>query len=145
MIRRHLQKISRPLLDRIDLCVEVQKPGIQELTGQTKEESSYEICQRVKEVQRIQTERYEQYSIRYNSRIPAEQIERFCPMEPEAGNMLAEAFESLELSVRGYYKIIRVARTIADLEGQEVIRCGHIAESLMYRNIDGRGWTGSDV
>lgn len=145
MIRRHLQKISRPLLDRIDLCVEVQKPGIQELTGQTKEESSYEICQRVKEVQRIQTERYEQYSIRYNSRIPAEQIERFCPMEPEAGNMLAEAFEALELSVRGYYKIIRVARTIADLEGQEVIRCGHIAESLMYRNIDGRGWTGSDV
>lgn len=145
MIRRHLQKISRPLLDRIDLCVEVQKPGIQELTGQGKEEASYIIRQRIKEVQRIQTDRYRQNSIRYNSRIPTEQIEKLCPMEPEAGAMLAEAFESLELSVRGYYKIIRVARTIADLEGQEIIRCGHIAESLMYRNIDGRGWTGSDV
>lgn len=145
MIRRHLQKISRPLLDRIDLCVEVQKPGIQELTGRAEEESSYEICRRVKEVQRIQKDRYGQNSIRYNSRIPTEQIEKFCPMEPEAGAMLAEAFESLELSVRGYYKIIRVARTIADLEGEEIIRCGHIAESLMYRNIDGRGWTGSEV
>lgn len=145
MIRRHLQKISRPLLDRIDLCVEVQKPGIQELTGHRTEESSYMIRQRVKEVQRIQTDRYGQNSTRYNSRIPAEQIEQFCPMEPKAGEMLAEAFESLELSVRGYYKIIRVARTIADLEGQEIIRCEHIAESLMYRNIDGRGWTGGDV
>ena len=145
MIRRHLQKISRPLLDRIDLCVEVQKPGIQELTGRRMEESSYMIRQRVKEVQRIQADRYGQNSIRYNSRIPAEQIEQFCPMETKAGEMLAEAFESLELSVRGYYKIIRVARTIADLEGQELIRCEHIAESLMYRNIDGRGWTGGDV
>lgn len=145
MIRRHLQKISRPLLDRIDLCVEVQKPGIQELTGQGKEEASNVIRQRVKEVQKIQAERYGQNNIYYNSRIPTEQIEQFCPMEPEAGAMLAEAFESLELSVRGYYKIIRVARTIADLEGQEIIRCEHVAESLMYRNIDGRGWTGNDV
>lgn len=145
MIRRHLQKISRPLLDRIDLCVEVQKPGIQELTGRTKEESSYEISLRVEEVQKIQNLRYSESCIRYNSRIPAEQIEHFCPMEQEAKDMLAEAFEAMELSVRGYYKVIRVARTIADLEGKERITSQHIAESLMYRNIDGRGWTGSDV
>lgn len=145
MIRRHLQKISRPLLDRIDLCVEVQKPRIQELTGRTKEESSYEISLRVEEVQRIQNLRYSESSIRYNSRIPAEQIEQFCPMEQDAKDMLAEAFETMELSVRGYYKVIRVARTIADLEGKEQIASQHIAESLMYRNIDGRGWTGSDV
>ena len=145
MIRRHLQKISRPLLDRIDLCVEVQKPGILELTGKGKEESSREISMRIKEVQRLQDIRYEKSNIRYNSRIPGEQIENFCPMEKEAQAMLAEAFESLELSVRGYYKVIRVARTIADLEGKEKINSSHIAESLMYRNIDGKGWTGSDV
>ena len=145
MIRRHLQKISRPLLDRIDLCVEVQKPGILELTGKGKEESSREISMRIKEVQRLQDMRYENSNIRYNSRIPGEQIENFCPMEKEAQAMLAEAFESLELSVRGYYKVIRVARTIADLEGKEKISSSHIAESLMYRNIDGKGWTGSDV
>ena len=145
MIRRHLQKISRPLLDRIDLCVEVQKPGILELTGKGKEESSREISMRIKEVQRLQDMRYEKSNIRYNSRIPGEQIENFCPMEKEAQAMLAEAFESLELSVRGYYKVIRVARTIADLEGKEKISSSHIAESLMYRNIDGKGWTGSDV
>lgn len=145
MIRRHLQKISRPLLDRIDLCVEVQKPGISELTGKGKEEASEEISMRIKEVQRIQDIRYKKSNIRYNSRIPGEQIEYFCPMEKEAQEMLAEAFESLELSVRGYYKVIRVARTIADLEGKERINSTHIAESLMYRNIDGKGWTGSDV
>ena len=66
-------------------------------------------------------------------------------MEQDAKDMLAEAFETMELSVRGYYKVIRVARTIADLEGKEQIASKHIAESLMYRNIDGRGWTGSDV
>lgn len=145
MIRRHLQKISRPLLDRMDLCVEVQKPALQDLLGKEVEESSYEIGRRVEKVQNIQKMRYEQSNIRYNSRIPTEQIEKFCPMEREAQTMLAEAFENLELSVRGYYKVIRVARTIADLEGKEHISPEHIAESLMYRNIDGRGWTGSEI
>lgn len=145
MIHRHLQKISRPLLDRIDLCVEVQKPGIRELIGKGEEESSYAISQRVKEAQNIQQWRYGKKSIRYNSRIPAEQIEQFCPMETEASEKVAEAFETLELSVRGYFKVIRVARTIADLEGEDIITSAHIVESLMYRNIDGRGWTGSEV
>ena len=145
MIRRHLQKISRPLLDRIDLCVEVQKPGIQELTGGEEGESSYDIYRRVEEVQRIQKARYGKSRIRYNSRIPAEQIEYFCPMEQSAQKMLEEAFETLELSVRGYYKVIRVARTIADLEGKNIISSQHMAESLMYRNIDGRGWAGVEV
>lgn len=145
MIHRHLQRLSRPLLDRIDLCVEVQKPGIRDLMGNKEEETSYEIRQRVEAVQRIQRIRYGKNNIRYNSRIPVELIEQFCPMEEEAVNRMAEAFETLELSVRGYFKVIRVARTIADLEGEEMITSTHIAESLMYRNIDGRGWTGSEV
>lgn len=145
MIRHHLQRISRPLLDRMDLCVEVQKPGIQELTGRGKEENSHEIAVRVKRVQDIQKTRYKNSGIRYNSRIPSGEIERFCPMEPEAERMLAEAFETLEMSVRGYYRVIRVARTIADMAGEEMIRSEHMAESLMYRNIDGKGWTGIEV
>lgn len=145
MISRHLQKISRPLLDRIDLCVEVQKPGIRELTGKGREESSQDIRKRIEQVQEIQNVRYGKSGIRYNSRIPTEQIEKFCPMEQQAQSILEEAFERLELSVRGYYKVIRVARTIADLEGSSIITGGHMEESLMYRSIDGRGWTGIEL
>lgn len=145
VIKRHLHKISRPLLDRMDLCIEVQRPGIRELTAKEPEESSQSIARRVEAVQKIQMERYRENGIFYNSRIPAEEIERFCLMETEAEVMMKEAFEKLELSVRGYYKIIRVARTIADLAGEEKIRSEHIAESLLYRNIDRKGWTGIGV
>lgn len=145
VIRRHLQKISRALLDRIDICIEVQKPRIQDLTKVESAESSYDISRRVKKVQKIQESRCKQNNIYYNSRIPSEKIMEFCPIEPEGERLLTEAFETLELSVRGYYKIIRVARTIADLAGKEIISKEHIAESLLYRNIDGRGWISREI
>lgn len=140
MIRRHLAKISKPLLDRMDLSIEVPRIGIQELLESQREECSEQIKQRVEQVQRRQNQRFAGTFIRYNSGIPPKEIEAFCPMEPQASKILQASFESLGLSARGYYKVIRVARTIADLEGQEVIGKGHIEESLIYRNIDGKVW-----
>lgn len=140
MIRRHLEKISKPLLDRMDLSVEVPRIGIHELLETQEEESSEQIKRRVEQVHRRQKQRFAGTTIRYNSGIPVPEIERFCPMEPEAAKVLQAAFDSLCLSARGYYKVIRAARTIADLEQQEVIKKAHMEESLVYRNIDGRMW-----
>lgn len=141
VIERHLQKISKPLLDRMDICVEVKRVSLSELSEHTPEESSQTIQKRVEMVQRIQQERLAGSGILYNSQIPAACMEKYCPMEQKAEERLKKSFERLELSVRGYYKIIRVARTIADLEQSDVIQEEHIMESLMFRNIDRRIWS----
>ncbi len=140
MIERHLSKISRPLLDRMDLCVEVQRPMLFELTAKETEESSAEVRVRVERTQRIQRKRFRGTEILYNSQIPAAFMERWCSLEPEGEKMMKEAFEQLELTVRGYYRIIRVARTIADMEGAEQIKRCHIQESLLFRSIDRKVW-----
>lgn len=140
MIRRHLEKISKPFLDRMDLSIEVPRIGIRDLLDTQTEESSAQIKRRVEQVHRKQQQRFAGTSIRYNSGIPVKEIERFCPMEPKAAEQLKAAFESLRLSARGYYKVIRAARTIADLDYQEVIGKKHMEESLIYRNMDGRVW-----
>lgn len=140
MIERHLNKVSRPLLDRMDICVEVKRLPLSELLRKEGEESSAVIRQRVQRTQKIQQKRFAGTGILYNSRIPASGIETYCPMEEAAWKLLQDSFERLELSARGYYRIIRVARTIADLEESEQIQRRHMIESLMYRNIDRKVW-----
>lgn len=140
MIERHLNKISRPLLDRMDLCVEVSRPALGELTAKHPEESSAEIRSRVERTQRIQQERFAGTGILYNSRIPASAIEKWCVMEEDGQKMLNDSFQRLELTARGYYRVLRVARTIADMEGKEKIGRTHICESLLYRSIDRKVW-----
>ena len=140
MIERHLHKISRPMLDRMDMCVEVKRLPLSELIRKGAEESSSVIRERVQKTQNIQRKRFAGGNILYNSQIPAAEIEHYCPMEPEAERTLWEAFERLELSARGYYRIIKVSRTIADMESSERICKEHIIESLMYRNIDRKVW-----
>ncbi len=140
MISRHLSKISRPFLDRMDICVEVRRLPLSDLVGRKKEESSAEIRMRVEKAQEVQRKRFEGTGILYNSQIPVSEIESFCPMDADAGRELQDSFERLELSARGYYRLIRVARTIADLGGSRVIRREHMAESLIYRSIDRRVW-----
>lgn len=140
MIDRHLNKISRPLLDRMDICVEVSRPALQELTAKQPEESSAVIRRRVERTQRIQRERFAGTEILYNSRIPASAIEKYCIMEIEGQKLLHDSFERMELTARGYYRILRVARTIADMEGIEKISRAHICESLLYRSIDRKVW-----
>lgn len=140
MIQRHLHKISRPLLDRMDLTVEVKRLSLTEMMQKEREESSEEIRKRVQRAQKIQEKRFLGMGIHYNSQIPAGQMQRFCLMEDKAEQLLQDSFERLEMSVRGYYRTLRVARTIADLEGAGRISRAHVLESLMYRSIDKKVW-----
>lgn len=140
MIERHLNKISRPLLDRMDICVEVSRPALWELTNSQPEESSAVIRSRVAQTQSIQRERFAGSRILYNSQIPPSAIKDWCTMEMEGERLLSESFERLELTARGYYRVLRVARTIADMEGAGKIARAHIHESLLYRSIDRKVW-----
>ncbi len=140
VIERHLNKISRPLLDRMDLCVEVLRPTLSELTEAKTEETSAEIRSRVEQTQRIQQTRFAGTGISYNSQIPSTLIKEWCPMAPEGEKLLRDSFERLELTARGYYRIIRVARTIADMEGTKRIERSHVQESLLFRSLDRKVW-----
>ncbi len=140
MIQRHLNKISRPLLDRMDLCVEVRRLPLWELIQKSPEESSSAIRSRVEAAQNIQRKRLAQEGIRYNSQIPVSAMAACCPMEPQAERLLQESFGRLELTARGYYRIIRVARTIADLSQEPLISRSHVMEALIYRGIDRKMW-----
>ena len=140
MIERHLNKISRPLLDRMDLCVEVRRPVLSELSAKQPEETSAEIRSRVEKTQRVQQQRFHGTEILYNSQIPVGAMEQWCSLEPEGEQLLKESFERLELTARGYYRIIRVARTIADMEGADQINRAHIQESILFRSIDRKVW-----
>lgn len=140
VIARHLNKLSRPFLDRMDLTVEVKRLPLAQVISRKPEEASSVIRGRVQQAQKIQGKRFGESGILYNSRIPVSCMEEFCPMEPEAGKMLQESFERLEMSARGYYRTIRVARTIADLDHSGQIRREHVMESLIYRGIDRKLW-----
>ena len=135
-VRQHLQKISRPLLDRMDLTVEVPKVKLEELEGKGKSESSADIRRRVEMARHIQQKRFSREHCSYNSRMTTEQISRYCPMDMEAKRQLKQAYEELDLSARGYHRLIRVSRTIADLAGSDDIKGSHMLEALLYRSLD---------
>lgn len=139
-IRRHLRKVSRPLLDRMDMSVEVPRVKMSELTGGGENESSQVIRARVEKTVELQERRYRQENFRYNSRIPADKIETYCPMDPGARKQIARAYEQLNLSARAYHRLIRVARTIADLSESDVISEFHMREALLYRTMDEAVW-----
>ncbi len=140
MIGRHLNKVSRPLLDRMDLCVEVRRLPLWELAQKEPEESSAQIRARVGQAQEIQRKRFAQDGIRYNSQIPAPAIGDYCMMDAQAERLLQDSFERLELTARGYYRIVRVARTIADLAAAVQIGASHVMEALAYRGLDRKMW-----
>ncbi len=140
VLERHFSKLSRPFLDRMDLTVEVKRPRLPEIVEGRPEETSASVQKRVREVQEIQRKRFSDSGILYNSRIPVSHIKEFCPLEPEGEKLLQESFERLNLSVRGYYRTLRVARTIADMEHAGRISRLHIMESLLYRSADRKEW-----
>lgn len=140
VISRHRSKLSRPLLDRIDLTVEVKRLSLGEMVSTEPQETSETVRRRVQDIQNVQKKRFKEGSILSNSRIPVSYMEEFCPMEQKAKTLLQEYFERLEMSARSYYRTIRVARTIADMEHSEQICRVHIMESLMYRGMDGKAW-----
>ena len=143
-IRAYLSKISGPLLDRIDICTEVSAVKYADLNGmaERKAESSSEIRKRVMQAFEIQKERYKGTDIRFNSDIDPKQIELYCSLESAEQKLMEKTYKSLSLSARAYHRILRVARTIADLSGTEKISVRHLAEAIGYRSIEGRYWNG---
>lgn len=135
-IQSYMGKISQPLLDRIDLCVEVEKVKYDELYLDEIEESSVEIQKRVISAREKQKERYKELGIFTNSQLDAKMVEQICILNQDGRKMMGLAFDKMELSVRKYHKILMVARTIADLDGKENIELDHLREALSYRTID---------
>lgn len=135
-IQKYISKISGPLLDRIDIQIEVPPVDIEEITSNILAESSETIRKRVEKVRKLQYERYKDKKIYTNSQLNSKLIKEFCPMTDEAKNFLKLSMEKLNLSARAYDRIIKVARTIADMDNKEIIDSVHIAEAVQYRSID---------
>lgn len=140
-IGHYLQKISRPILDRMDLCAEAERVSSGELWKSVqKAESSAQIRERVQKVQKRQQERYKNTAYQFNGELEPKDLERYCPLSPDAKQFLEYVFDGGHLSIRGCHKVLKVARTIADMEEKEQIEEGHIQESYGYRMIDKKFW-----
>ncbi len=139
-IDRYLGKISGPLLNRIDIQIEVSPVKYDDLKNESDEEPSCEIKKRITRARDIQKNRYSNTRILTNSELSGKYISKYCKIDKESEMILREAFERLGLSARAYGKIIKVARTIADLEENEFIECRHVAEALQYRGLDRKYW-----
>lgn len=135
-INRYRSKISGPLLDRIDIQVEVPSVEYDDLSSTEKAEKSAEIKKRVDKTRKIQIERYKGLNIYSNSQLTAGMLQEFCPLGAEENALLKASFDSLGLSARAHSRILKVARTIADLDGEERINTSHIAEAIQYRSLD---------
>ncbi len=142
-MQRYLSKISGPLLDRIDIHIEVTPVPFDKLTETRKGESSVEIRKRVTAAREIQSARFEAFdNIHYNAQMSSKQIREYCPLDETSLLLLKTAMERLNLSARAFDRILKVARTIADLEATEVVVSNHIAEAIQYRSLDRDGWLG---
>ncbi|MCD8180981.1 MAG: YifB family Mg chelatase-like AAA ATPase [Firmicutes bacterium] len=135
-INQYRSRISGPLLDRIDIQVEVANVDYKDLSSTSKSETSAKIKERVNRTRKVQLERYKDLNIYSNSQLSAGMIDRFCPLGEDENNLLKAAFDNLGLSARAHSRILKVARTIADLEGEENINTSHIAEAIQYRSLD---------
>jgi magnesium chelatase family protein len=134
-------KISGPLLDRIDIHIEVNPVPFEKLTETRKAESSAEIRKRVTQARQIQSQRFEAFeNLHYNAQMGSKYIREFCVLDDTSLQLLKTAMERLNLSARAYDRILKVARTIADLEASENIKPNHIAEAIQYRSLDREGW-----
>ena len=141
-IKRYLGHISGPILDRVDICVEAPRVDIADLAVKTKSanESSKAIRERVLRVRKIQEERFSGTDIKFNSEMTPKDIEKYCKLGPREEAYLENAFCTMELSARAYHKILRVARTIADIDGSPDIKQIHLMEAVSYRITDGKYW-----
>jgi len=135
-IQKYRQKISGPLWDRIDIHMEVPRVKYKDISSVEKTDSSAQIRARVEAARKIQQDRYKGTSYTCNSQMGRRDVEKYCCLEPAAKEMLAEAFRYLQLSARAHDRILKVARTIADLDGQDAITVEHIAEAIQYRSLD---------
>ena len=143
-VSRYLSRVSGPLLDRIDLHIEVPPVEFDQLSASGSEEPSAAIQQRVERARALQRERYRKHQASpaaCNAKILPELLKTACPMTESARRLLKLSFEKLGLSARAYDRILKVARTIADLDQEEIIQSGHMAEAVQYRSLDRKYWT----
>lgn len=139
---RYLSRVSGPLLDRLDLHIEVPPVDFQQLSDTAKAEPSAAIRARVAKTRAVQERRLEGTGISCNAHMSSAQTRQFCRLTDDASFLLKKAFEQLGLSARAYDKVLRVARTIADMEEKEEIEQEHIAEAVQYRSLDRKFWSG---
>ncbi len=139
-INKYLSKLSGPIMDRIDIHIEVDNVTYDQLKSDKKEESSEEIRKRVNKARHIQTERFKTSKNHCNAKMSVAQTKKYCMLDSFGESLLRDAFEKLKLSARAHDRILKVARTIADLEGSENIQAKHIAEAISYRMLDRKYW-----
>ena len=133
---KYMSKISGPLLDRIDLHIEVPAVKYEELETKAEGESSADIKERVNKARHIQLMRYKGRQVYSNSQLTPDLMKVHCELDKETNELLREAYNTLGLSARAHNRILKVARTIADLAGEESIKMEHIAEAIQYRALD---------
>lgn len=142
-MQRYLSKISGPLLDRIDIHIEVTPVPFEKLSDKQKAESSVSIRERVTHARELQTARFAHFeNVHYNAQMNTKQIREYCDLDETSLQLLKTAMERLNLSARAYDRILKVSRTIADLEGAENVGQHHISEAIQYRSLDREGWLG---
>ena len=139
-IRKYLDRVSGPLLDRIDLQIEVDAVPVHEINASSPAESSAQVAKRVAAARKLQQDRYRNESFFCNAQLNNQTLRKYCAMSSDAETLLNAAVESMNLSMRAYNRILKVARTIADLEGVESLSSAHIAEAVQYRELDQKYW-----
>ena len=135
-IRRYQSRISGPLLDRIDIIVEVPALEYDEIRRKSPAESSAEIRTRVNAARNRQNQRFQENETMCNAHMSVRDLRSFCTLSPEGEKLMRDAFDTMGLSARSHDRILRVARTIADLDGAEEIGVDHVAEAIQYRSFD---------
>jgi magnesium chelatase family protein len=139
-IERYMGRISGPLIDRIDLHIEVPTVPFQELSANADGTSSETMRQEVNRARQVQRERFGSDNYRLNSRMMTRQLRKYCVLDSDGRGLLQSAMDELGLSARAHDRILRVARTIADLDGSELIQSGHLVEAISYRSLDRKLW-----
>ena len=135
-IKKYLSRVSGPLLDRIDIQLEVPRLKVGEIMGKENAELSVDIKKRVENARTAQRNRYHLRKIRCNAELESRELAKYCAVSSEGEQLLKMAIQELGFSARAYHKCLKVARTIADLEGSEPIQTAHVAESIHYRSLD---------
>lgn len=139
-IKRYLNRVSGPLLDRFDIQIEVPAVKFKELRDNADCEMSEDIKKRVEAAREIQRKRYSGTNTPGNAKVTEEQFEKYCVIDKEAEQTLKTAFETLGFTARAYNRVLKVARTIADLDGGEIINSSHVLEAIQYRSLDKKYW-----
>ena len=139
-IRRYLDRVSGPLLDRIDIQIEVDAVPVQEINQAAPAESSAQVRERVSKARKLQQERYRQEGIHCNAQLDARLSKKYCELDAASTQLLHLAVERMGMSMRAYGRVLKVARTLADLRGSEKIESPDVAEAIQYRSLDGKYW-----